>query len=97
MGKYTAFVVQGDMGGPVAPNMAKASHRVAGCGLAPEAYDHARPQGIEVAESAAAAAGGADVVITMLSGGRAASGRVGRGFPGVIKEIRANSGVEALG
>jgi 3-hydroxyisobutyrate dehydrogenase len=43
---------------------------VSGFDLAPEALDRARTAGIEVAESAAAAAAGADVVITMLPAGR---------------------------
>ena len=96
MGKNIAFIGRGDMGGPVAPNIAKASQRVAGFDLAPGALDHARPQGIEVAESAAVAAAGADVVITMHPVGQAASERAGRDCPGVINEIRANSGAEAL-
>lgn len=70
MGKKIAFIGLGHMGGPMAANLVKAGHRVSGFDLAPEALDQARTQGIEVAESAAAAAAGADVVITMLPAGR---------------------------
>jgi 3-hydroxyisobutyrate dehydrogenase len=70
MGKKIAFIGLGHMGGPMAANLVKAGHRVSGFDLAPEALDQARAQGIEVAESAAAAATDADVVITMLPAGR---------------------------
>uniref|UniRef100_UPI003988F458 3-hydroxyisobutyrate dehydrogenase n=1 Tax=Paeniglutamicibacter sp. TaxID=1934391 RepID=UPI003988F458 len=70
MGKKIAFIGLGHMGGPMAANLVKAGHRVSGFDLAPEALDQARAQGIEVAESAATAAAGADVVITMLPAGR---------------------------
>ncbi|KUM37397.1 3-hydroxyisobutyrate dehydrogenase [Arthrobacter sp. EPSL27] len=70
MGKKIAFIGLGHMGGPMAANLVKAGHRVSGFDLAPEALDQARTQGIEVSESAAAAAAGADVVITMLPAGR---------------------------
>jgi 3-hydroxyisobutyrate dehydrogenase len=70
MGKKIAFIGLGHMGGPMAANLVKAGHRVSGFDLAPEALDQARAQGIEIAGSAAAAAVGADVVITMLPAGR---------------------------
>ena len=70
MGKKIAFIGLGHMGGPMAANLAKAGHRVSGFDLAPEALDQARAAGIEVAESATAAASSADVVITMLPAGR---------------------------
>ncbi|MDQ0242400.1 3-hydroxyisobutyrate dehydrogenase [Arthrobacter bambusae] len=70
MGKKIAFIGLGHMGSPMAANLVKAGHRVSGFDLAPEALEEARAQGIEVAESAAAAAAGADVVITMLPAGR---------------------------
>lgn len=70
MGKKIAFIGLGHMGGPMAANLVKAGHSVSGFDLAPEALDQARTVGIEVAESAAAAAAGADVVITMLPAGR---------------------------
>ncbi|MEW1822175.1 3-hydroxyisobutyrate dehydrogenase [Arthrobacter sp. NPDC080031] len=70
MGKNIAFIGLGHMGGPMAANLVKAGHRVSGFDLAPEALETARAQGIEVAGSAAAAAAGADVVISMLPAGR---------------------------
>jgi len=70
MGKKIAFIGLGHMGGPMAANLVKAGHRVSGFDLAPEALEQARAAGIEVAESAPAAAAGADVVITMLPAGR---------------------------
>jgi 3-hydroxyisobutyrate dehydrogenase len=70
MGKKIAFIGLGHMGGPMAANLVKAGHRVSGFDLAPEALEQAPAQGIEVAESAAAAAASADVVITMLPAGR---------------------------
>jgi 3-hydroxyisobutyrate dehydrogenase len=70
MGKKIAFIGLGHMGGPMAANLVKAGHSVSGFDLAPEALETARAQGIEVAESAVAAAAGADVVITMLPAGR---------------------------
>ncbi|MFF1880657.1 3-hydroxyisobutyrate dehydrogenase [Pseudarthrobacter sp. NPDC058196] len=70
MGKKIAFVGLGHMGGPMAANLVKAGHSVSGFDLAPDALDHARKSGIDVADSAAAAAAGADVVITMLPAGR---------------------------
>lgn len=70
MGKKIAFIGLGHMGGPMAANLVKAGHSVSGFDLAPEALDQARTAGIEVAESAAVAAAGADVVITMLPAGR---------------------------
>lgn len=70
MDKKIAFIGLGHMGGPMAANLVKAGHRVSGFDLAPAALDQARAWGIQVAESAAAAAADADVVITMLPAGR---------------------------
>ncbi|PRB41095.1 3-hydroxyisobutyrate dehydrogenase [Arthrobacter sp. MYb23] len=70
MSKKIAFIGLGHMGGPMAANLVKAGHHVSGFDLAPAALDQARSGGIEVAESAAAAAADADVVITMLPAGR---------------------------
>ena len=57
------FIGLGNMGAPMAANLARAGHEVTGFDLA------ARPEGIAMAESAAAAATGAEVVITMLPNG----------------------------
>ncbi|MGN7870712.1 3-hydroxyisobutyrate dehydrogenase [Paracoccus sp. 22332] len=59
-----AFIGLGNMGAPMALNLARAEHQVMGFDTA------ARPDGLTMADSAAAAAAGADVVITMLPNGQ---------------------------
>ncbi|WP_065331032.1 3-hydroxyisobutyrate dehydrogenase [Tritonibacter mobilis] len=58
------FIGLGNMGGPMAANLAKAGHGVTGFDMADVAIE-----GVTMAESAAEAATGADVVITMLPNG----------------------------
>ena len=58
------FIGLGNMGGPMAANLAKAGHVVTGYDTASVAID-----GVTLAESAAAAAADQDVVITMLPNG----------------------------
>ena len=58
------FIGLGNMGGPMAANLAKAGHQVAGFDLAAP-----MPEGVTRAGTAAEAATGADVVITMLPNG----------------------------
>ena len=60
----TAFIGLGNMGGPMARNLARAGHEVTG-------YDTAAPapDGVTMADSAAAAVDGAQVVVTMLPNG----------------------------
>lgn len=58
------FIGLGNMGGPMAANLAAAGHSVTGFDLTA-----AMPDGVAKADSAAAAASGADVVITMLPNG----------------------------
>ena len=57
------FIGLGNMGAPMAQNLIAAGHEVTGFDLA------ARPEGMPMAASAAEAAKGADVVITMLPNG----------------------------
>ncbi len=57
------FIGLGNMGAPMAANLAKAGHEVTGYDVA------ARPEGLTMAGSAAEAAKGAEVVITMLPDG----------------------------
>lgn len=57
------FIGLGNMGAPMAANLARAGHQVTGFDTA------ARPEGLALAASAAEAAAGADVVITMLPNG----------------------------
>ncbi|MEW6123605.1 MAG: 3-hydroxyisobutyrate dehydrogenase [Pseudomonadota bacterium] len=65
-----AFIGLGNMGGPMAGNLAKAGHAVTGFDLAPAALDAARARGVAIADSADAAVKDAEVVITMLPSGR---------------------------
>ncbi len=58
------FIGLGNMGGPMAANLAKAGHEVAGFDLTAP-----MPEGVTKAASATEAAQGADVVITMLPNG----------------------------
>jgi 3-hydroxyisobutyrate dehydrogenase len=64
------FVGLGNMGGPMARNLLKAGHAVAAFDLVPTALDTAAAAGISRAASAAEAARGAEVVITMLPAGQ---------------------------
>ena len=70
MGSRIAFIGLGNMGGPMAANLVKAGHEVTGFDLVPAALEVARTKGIAIAKSAADAARGANVVITMLPAGR---------------------------
>jgi 3-hydroxyisobutyrate dehydrogenase len=63
------FVGLGNMGLPMARNLAKAGHEVRGFDLNSAAMDAAAESGIARAQSAPDAARGADVVITMLPAG----------------------------
>jgi 3-hydroxyisobutyrate dehydrogenase len=64
------FIGLGNMGGPMAANLVKAGHAVAGFDLSAAALDAARASGATVAASAAEAASGAEAVFTMLPAGR---------------------------
>jgi 3-hydroxyisobutyrate dehydrogenase len=59
------FIGLGNMGGPMAANLARADHEVIGFDMADVAID-----GVTMAASGAEAASGADVVITMLPNGQ---------------------------
>ncbi len=65
-----AFIGLGNMGGPMAANLVKAGHAVAGYDLSALALDAARLAGVETVASSEAAAARAEVVITMLPAGR---------------------------
>ncbi|TDH64643.1 3-hydroxyisobutyrate dehydrogenase [Dankookia rubra] len=64
------FVGLGNMGGPMARNLLKAGHQVAGYDLVPAALEAFAAGGGTAAASAAAAAAGADFVVTMLPAGK---------------------------
>ena len=64
------FVGLGNMGGPMARNLLKAGHQVAGYDLVPAALEAFAAAGGTPAASAAAAATGAEFVVTMLPAGK---------------------------
>ncbi len=63
------FVGLGNMGGPMARNLAKAGHEVAVFDLVPASVEACAAAGARPAPSAAAAAAGAELVFTMLPAG----------------------------
>jgi 3-hydroxyisobutyrate dehydrogenase len=65
-----AFIGLGNMGGPMAANLVKAGHKVVGFDLVKTSLDQAKADGAIIADSAATAVMGADVVITMLPAGK---------------------------
>ena len=65
-----AFLGLGHMGGPMAVNLVKAGYKVTGFDVVPAALDAAREHGIPTAGTAAEAAAGAAVVLTMLPSGK---------------------------
>src|SRR5450432_1583088 len=65
-----AFIGLGNMGGPMAANLVKAGHRVAGFDLVEKLRHDAAATGVAIAGSAREAVAGADVVLTMLPAGR---------------------------
>jgi 3-hydroxyisobutyrate dehydrogenase len=65
-----AFIGLGNMGGPMAANLIKAGHAVAGFDLVATLRDDAAATGVAIAQSARHAVAKADVVISMLPAGR---------------------------
>src|SRR5665647_3032177 len=65
-----AFIGLGNMGGPMAANLVKAGHKVIAFDLVEASRNQAKTDGAAIADSAAAAVKGADVVITMLPAGK---------------------------
>jgi 3-hydroxyisobutyrate dehydrogenase len=65
-----AFLGLGNMGGPMAANLVKAGHAVAGFDLVDAQKEAAAASGVSVAASAREAVAGADAVVTMLPAGR---------------------------
>jgi 3-hydroxyisobutyrate dehydrogenase len=65
-----AFIGLGNMGNPMAANLIKAGHTVHGFDLMPENLKIAGENGVTVMANAAAAAKGADVIVTMLPAGK---------------------------
>jgi 3-hydroxyisobutyrate dehydrogenase len=65
-----AFIGLGNMGNPMAANLAKAGHKVLGFDLLPENLAVAADNGVTITTSAEAAVADADVVVTMLPAGK---------------------------
>ena len=65
-----AFLGLGNMGAPMAANLVKAGHTVAGFDLVEAAKTAAAATGVSIAPSARDAVGNADAVITMLPAGK---------------------------
>jgi 3-hydroxyisobutyrate dehydrogenase len=65
-----AFIGLGNMGGPMAANLVKAGHKVTAFDLVEASRNQASADGAGIADSAASAVEGADVVITMLPAGK---------------------------
>ena len=65
-----AFIGLGNMGGPMAANLAKARREVRGFDLVPELCDAAEKSGVTIYDSVAEAAAQTDVIITMLPSGK---------------------------
>jgi 3-hydroxyisobutyrate dehydrogenase len=65
-----AFIGLGNMGGPMAANLVKAGHAVTAFDLVEASRRQAKADGADIADSAAGAVEGADVVITMLPAGK---------------------------
>ena len=67
--EHIAFIGLGNMGGPMAANLAKAGFKVSAFDLSPAAQERARAAGCSIAKTPAEAAIGADAVISMLPNG----------------------------
>ena len=65
-----AFIGLGNMGGPMAGNLVRAGHAVAGFDLVRASLDAAKADGLTIAASGREAVAGADVVVTMLPAGK---------------------------
>ena len=65
-----AFIGLGNMGGPMAANLVKASHKVTAFDLVAASRDQAKADGAAIAESSVGSVKGADVVVTMLPAGK---------------------------
>lgn len=64
-----AFVGLGNMGGPMAANLASAGHEVSGFDVVEDARSKAAEAGVNAFDSVTAATEGAEVIITMLPNG----------------------------
>ncbi|MBR1040600.1 3-hydroxyisobutyrate dehydrogenase [Bradyrhizobium viridifuturi] len=65
-----AFIGLGNMGGPMAANLVKAGHKVVAFDLVEASRNQAKADGASIAETAARAVMGAEIVVTMLPAGK---------------------------
>ena len=65
-----AFIGLGNMGGPMAANLVKAGRKVTGFDLSEASRNQAKADGAVIADSAASAVKGAELVVTMLPAGK---------------------------
>ena len=79
------FIGLGNMGGPMVANLVKAGHKVIAFDLVAASRDQAKSDGAAIADSGAAAAKGADVVVTMLPAGKHVLGVWNEVIPSMTK------------
>src|SRR5579864_2457756 len=63
------FIGLGNMGAPMAANLVKSGHHIAGFDVVPAAREASAKDGVQIAANARATVEGADVVVTMLPAG----------------------------
>jgi len=80
-----AFIGLGNMGGPMVANLVKAGHKVIAFDLVAASRDQAKSDGAAIADSGAAAAKGAGVVVTMLPAGKHVLGVWNEVIPSMTK------------
>ncbi|WP_444892071.1 3-hydroxyisobutyrate dehydrogenase [Microbulbifer sp. JMSA004] len=85
-----AFFGLGNMGGPMAANLAKAGYTVAAFDLSPVALEQAQRDGCLPCDSAQQAVEGADIVISMLPSGDAVKGLY-LGGAGLLQQLPADT------
>jgi 3-hydroxyisobutyrate dehydrogenase len=92
-GRNVAFIGLGNMGAPMAANLARSGHRLSAFDLSRSACDQAAAAGLAIASSAADAVADAEVVISMLPASRHVEGLyLGNGGEnGLLQSIRKGS------
>lgn len=85
------FIGLGNMGGPMAANLAKAGHQVQAFDLSSQALSAAQTAGCQVAKSALDAVHGADIVITMLPTGKHVKGLLMEGEEPLFAHLAAGA------
>lgn len=88
-----AFIGLGNMGGPMAVNLAKAGHQLKCFDLSPDACRQGKSAGLAICGSAAETVADAEVVISMLPAGRHVEGLYlgSSAEPGLLQAIQAGS------